>query len=416
MTSTAIQQPPGGLSKTAAWTLALGATLTMAVSYFDRQTFAVLAPVVTKELSISAREYGLLGSAFSLAYLVGSPLSGKIVDRYGARRVLLGAVIAWSIVAAFHSVAWSFGSLFVLRILLGLTESPSFPGATQTVHRALPPADRARGFGILFTGSSIGAMIAPIAASSIEKHYGFRSAFFVTAVAGLVWIPMWLFITRGAARRAVLDHAAPGVTSNEPAPSLWATVRHKAVLRACIVVLTSAPLAAFVLLWSAKYLHEAEGIAQADMGKYLWLPPVLFDIGSVGFGHLASKKLAKTREIPGPLFFACGLLASIMPIVLFVPGPWVIMACGGVALAGVAGLFALFTTDMLARVPANAVSTAGGVAAAAQSLAYIVVNPLIGEVVDATKSYTIPIIALSAVVLPGVIAFLLWKPPPLREG
>ncbi len=149
-----------------AWLLVVVATLTMAVSYFDRQVLAALAPSVKKNLDVSNEAYGWLISAFSIAYLVGSPLAGALVDRVGARRGLLGAVLAWTAVAALHTIVPTFGVLFALRIALGLAESPSFPGAAQTVQRALPPESRARGFGLLFTGGSIGAAVAPLAAAA----------------------------------------------------------------------------------------------------------------------------------------------------------------------------------------------------------------------------------------------------------
>ena len=104
----------------------------------DRQTLAVLAPTVTQALGISEQNYGWLASAFSIAYLVGAPLAGRMIDAVGARRGLLGAVVVWSIVAALHALAPGFAVLFALRIALGLAEAPSFPGAAQTVHRALP--------------------------------------------------------------------------------------------------------------------------------------------------------------------------------------------------------------------------------------------------------------------------------------
>ncbi|MBL8741390.1 MAG: hypothetical protein JNK04_09855, partial [Myxococcales bacterium] len=68
MTAAASEARPA-LSTGAGWTLTGAATLTMAVSYFDRQTFAALGPVITEALSLTGRQYGLLGSAFSLAYL-----------------------------------------------------------------------------------------------------------------------------------------------------------------------------------------------------------------------------------------------------------------------------------------------------------------------------------------------------------
>jgi hypothetical protein len=82
----------------------------------------------------------------------------------------------------------------------------------------------------------------------------------------------------------------------------------------------------------------------------------------------------------------------------------------GIALAGVAGLFTIFTADMMSRVSPNAVSTAGGITAAAQSLVYVIANPLVGVVVGATGSYVLPIVVLSLLVMPGVILWCLWEP------
>jgi MFS family permease len=114
----------------------------MAVSYIDRQTLSVIAPTVQAQLGIDDVAYGWLVSAFSIAYLVGAPIAGRVIDRVGARRGLLVAVLVWSGVAALHTLVPGFGVLFGLRIALGIAESPSFPGAAQTIHRALPPKDR----------------------------------------------------------------------------------------------------------------------------------------------------------------------------------------------------------------------------------------------------------------------------------
>ena len=191
----------------------------MAVSYVDRQTLAVLAPTVREALGISVSSYGWLVSAFSFAYLVGAPLAGRLIDAVGARRGLVGAVLVWSVVAALHAVVPGLFVLFALRIALGLTESPSFPGAAQTVHRALPPADRARGFGVLFTGSSFGAMVAPLLATWVAAHVGWRAAFLVTAVVGLCWVPLWIAVAFAGRARAVLDHAAEPPAGAPPPPA-----------------------------------------------------------------------------------------------------------------------------------------------------------------------------------------------------
>lgn len=407
-----------------AWTLALVATFTMAISYVDRQVVAVLAPTITADLRIDETSYGLLASAFSLAYLVGAPVAGRMIDRVGARRGLLAAVLLWSAIAALHALVPGFAVLFALRIALGLAEAPSFPGAAQTVHRALPPDERARGFGVLFTGSSIGAMIAAPLATAIDARFGWRVAMVVTAVAGLVWVPLWLAFAWSREGRASLDRHDPPPSEDasyrhapapsDQAPPIGEILRHPAVLRAIVVVFASAPTIAFVLLWGSKFLVRSYGLSQAQVGHYLWVPPLAFDAGAVIFGDLASRR--RDEGSPRALFAAATLLSLAVGLVPLARGPWAGLAICGVALAGGGGLFALLTSDMLARVPPSAVSLAGGCTAAAQSLAYVVANPLIGRSVQATGQYTNVLVALAIWTVPGCVLWLWWPPPPRQPA
>lgn len=392
------------------WALSLVATFTMAISYVDRQTLSVLAPTVTKALKLGDTQYGLLASAFSIAYLVGAPAAGWVIDRVGARRGLLASVLVWSLVAALHALVPGFAALFMLRIALGLAEAPSFPGAAQTVHRALPPDERARGLGILFTGSSIGAMIAAPLSTQLEARIGFRLAFVGVALVGLVWVPLWFALAWSAEGRAVLDREEE---TRVAAPPVREVVFHPAVLRALVAVVASAPTIAFALLWGSKFLTARYGITQTAVGKYLWFPPLLFDLGAVFFGDRAARR--RDGRSPRLLFGIAALLALTVVIGRFAPGPWTAVVTLGFALAGGGALFALLTADMLARVPPSAVSLAGGCTAAAQSLAYVVANPLIGRSVDAHHGYDRVLLALAMWTIPGCLVWLLWPAPPRWE-
>ncbi|MBL8715477.1 MAG: MFS transporter [Myxococcales bacterium] len=398
------------LTRRRAWAIALVATFTMAISYVDRQTLSVLAPTVTAKLNIGEEAYGWLAAAFSLAYLIGAPVAGRAIDKVGARRGLLFAVLVWSVVAASHALVPGFLALFALRIALGFAEAPSFPGAAQTIHRVLPPADRARGFGVLFTGSSIGAMIAAPLSTVLEARFGFRGAFVgVAMLGGLVWIPLWLFVTSGADARAVLDRTEQ--ETKEPAPPIAEVLLHPAVLRGIVLVLASAPVMAFLLLWGAKFLVAQHHLVQKDVGRYLWMPPLLYDLGSVAFGDLAARR--KSSDSPRALLFVAMLLTCSIGALGLPRTPWGTTLLCGVAMAGGGGLFAILTADMLARVPPSAVSLAGGLTAAAQSLAYIVANPLIGRSVQRTHTFAWATMSLAAWLVPGCLLWLLWKAPPI---
>jgi ACS family hexuronate transporter-like MFS transporter len=295
VTPTAEAEPQ--YSRLTAWTVTLVATSTMTISYLDRQVLAALAPTITDALAISETEYGWLQSAFSLAYLATAPLAGRLLERIGIRNGLLLAVLAWTAVSAAHALATSMAIMFALRILLGAAEAPSFPGAAATIARTQPASARARAIGVLFTGSSIGAMLAPILATRFAAWLpgGFRGAFVGVAIVGLAWTPLWWLATSSHAIRDRLA-AAPADVAR---PRMIDVVRRRAVREACVVVVAASPLFAFVLLWGAKILHDGFGVAQQDVGEYLWAPPLFYDLGAVAFGHLASVHASK-RGVSAP--------------------------------------------------------------------------------------------------------------------
>lgn len=394
------------------WLVAVAATLGMSVSYVDRQTLAAIAPAVRAGLHIDHAHFGWLVSAFSMAYFVFAPVSGHVVDRLGARKGFALAVVAWTCVAAAHSLATSFASLFVLRILLGVTEAPSFPAAAQSIRRALPGTTKSAGFGLLFTGSSIGAMVATPLAVAIDARWGFRMAFVVTAVLGTMWIPFWLFATRGGR----LEHEVEEHRATVEPPSTFAVLRSAPVLRSIVAIVGSAPALMFVINWTPQYLVEAWKVPKEGISGYALVPLALFDLGAVGFGWLASRRTPRgPSKTQSDLFVVALGLALVLVLVPFVPrGPGLAVVMLGLAAMGGGGIYVLVTADMLARVPVSRTSTAGAFTAAAQSLAHIVAAPLVGKSIDATHGFTVALLALGAIVLPTTLVFLVWPVPPPR--
>jgi predicted MFS family arabinose efflux permease len=401
-----------------AWAIAIVATLVMAVSYVDRQTFAALSPTICLSLHINHAQYGWLTAAFSIAYLVGAPLAGWVVDRTGARKGLIGSVLVWSLVAALHAFAPSFAVLFALRIALGAAESPSFPAAAQAVQRSLPPRHRAAGFGLLFTGSSIGAMIAAPLAIGLNRVVGWRLAFVGTAAVGLLWLPFWIAITYPRVARAMLADPAAGPPRSIPAAhgllELAQLLRLPAVQRAVLLVVATAPTVNFVYNWLPKYLVAERGLSQDGLAIYLWLPPVFFDVGALAFGVLASVRERATSRATvrgrGDLVALGGLCCSAIGCVPLAHGAAVTVLLASLALFGAGACFALLTSDMLSRVDARHVSRAGGLTAAAQSLAYVAANLIIGAVLDHAQSFDGVLVGLGLIVVPGTIAWIAWPP------
>jgi ACS family hexuronate transporter-like MFS transporter len=373
----------------------------MSVSYLDRQVLSVLAPTVTDALGLSETQYGLLAAAFAFAYLAGAPVAGAWLDRFGARRGLALALLAWSAVSASHTLVTGFGSLVALRVLLGLAEAPSFPGAMQTIQRALPAGGaRTRAVGLLFTGSSFGAVAAPLVANAFDRAFGWRFAFVGSALVGLAWLPAWLLFTGGAARAALA--AAPAAPAAVVRP-VWSS---RAVWRAFAASFAISPVLGFALLWLSKFLAAAHGLSPAQAAPYLFLPPLFFDLGSVLFGQFT----ARSPRAAHTYFGAAAVLASLMGALPFLPSPAAVSVACSLSLAGAGGVLAINTAQLIGAVPGSSVSSAGGIVVAAQSLALIVANPLIGRSIDVTGSYVPALLSLGALSLFGAGLWLSLPP------
>jgi hypothetical protein len=251
-------------------------------------------------------------------------------------------------------------------------------------------------------------MIVPPLAALVFRNAGWRVAFLITACAGLVWIPLWIAVTRSPAVRAQLDAATgPAV----PRPAFRELIAHPIVLRALVAIFAVAPVFAFPQTWGAKYLVRAFAVKQGDVGDYLWLPPLVFDVVAIVIGDRASRQRRAEGAPPRMLFAIGATLAVTLAALPLATTPWQSVIILGAAMAGSGAVYALVTADLLARMPAGSVSFAGGILAGAQSLALIIANPLIGRAVDRIGNYDGVALVLAAWVVPGSLIWLRWRPP-----
>lgn len=396
-------------SRGRAWFVAIVCTLAMTVSYVDRQVLAALGPTVRTKLDFDATHFGWLTSAFAFAYLTFAPISGAWVDRVGTRRGLMVAVLVWSVVSGLQGVAISFPTLFAIRMMLGAAESPSFPAAARTVRNVLPDRDRSAGLGLLFTGSSIGSMIAGPLAIWLNMKFGWRAAFGIAAALGTSWVPLFFFATRHESVRSLIGRREEKL---ERAP-VWAVLRDRNVLRAALLVIGSAPAISLVINWFPQILDKTFHVAQDAQARYVWAPPAAFDVGAVGFGWLASFRdrrstsgISEKRDLVA-LGAICAALLAVAPRVGDPTRATIVLS---VAMLGGGAIYTLITSEMLARVDPKLTATAGGITAAAQSIAQIVSGPLVGKSVDRSGGYTVALTALGIWIVPFALAWIAGQP------
>ena len=170
------------------WLPVVSMMLVSVISYIDRNTLALLAPTILHDTGLSAEQYGFVISAFSIAYMLGNPVWGVILDRIGVRRGMMFAVGIWSLASVSHAFAIGFRGFAAARAILGFGEGATFPGSMRTAMQTLPVENRSRGIAISYSGGSLGAIITPLPVRSSQRLvlvHGPRGAFIFTATIAL---------------------------------------------------------------------------------------------------------------------------------------------------------------------------------------------------------------------------------------
>src|SRR5579884_2050821 len=187
---------PAGLGVPAWWMqvrwriLALLFFITV-INFIDRQTLSVVAPVLLETFHMTNSDYARMVSAFMFGMMVGEFPMGWLMDRWGVRAGFSFAVVWWSIATAMHSIGRSVLQFSAFRFWMGTGECGNFSGAMKVISEWFPERERALAVGVFNSGSMVGAVIAAPCIVFITLHFGWRAAFLLPAVLGIIWTLCW---------------------------------------------------------------------------------------------------------------------------------------------------------------------------------------------------------------------------------
>ena len=162
------------------------------LNYLDRQVLSLVHPVLRKQLSLTAIGYSHILTGFLLGYTVGQLLVGRIVDKIGPRRSLSFAMIWWSTAGVLAATSRTALQLGVFLFFMGLGEAAGWPSSVKAIQEWFSASQRALAVGFFNSGSSVGAVLAPLVVSTLAIRYSWRVAFAACGAIGFFWIIPWL--------------------------------------------------------------------------------------------------------------------------------------------------------------------------------------------------------------------------------
>ncbi len=369
------------------------------LNYLDRVILSLLSPVIRAEFHLTPMDYAMAVNAFLLAYGIMYLGSGLVLDRTGSRRGLTLFVGLWSAACVLHAAITGFASLVAYRFLLGAFEPGGWTGAVKTVSERFHPAQRGLAAGIFTSGAGIGSVIAPPLVVWLSLHYGWRSAFLLSGLAGFLWLPVWWMATRG-------HQAAPRTATNFPA------LRKPRALAYVATRFFGDTTGYFFLFWLPEYLITSKGFTLAQVGALAWIPFLWNDLGALAGGALSGHLIERQRQPLEARKMAMSLAALIVLI-----GAAFQNASGtaGVLLSVSICTFGVgvWAANMHA-VPADGfaageVATVHGLAGSAGAIGGILFNTLVGHF-SASGNYFVVFLVLVLLQPLGVAALWLWLP------
>ncbi len=195
------------------WVICSLLFLATTINYLDRQVLSLLHPILEEEFNWTNTDYANITAAFQFVYAISMLFAGRIIDRLGTKWGFALAIIVWSVAAIFHAIAIPIGEsavavlgllgisglsisvvgFIISRAFLGIGEAGNFPAAIKATAEYFPKKERSFATGIFNSGTTVGAILAPLTVPWMALQWGWQSTFIAVGGIGFFWLILWFW-------------------------------------------------------------------------------------------------------------------------------------------------------------------------------------------------------------------------------
>jgi ACS family glucarate transporter-like MFS transporter len=403
------------------------------INYADRATISIAGPAIRKAMGLSPVEMGYIFSAFAWSYVIAQLPGGWLLDRFGSRITYFFSILLWSLFTLFQGAVGfltggaAVATLFLLRLLVGAAEAPSFPGNSRIAAAWFPSHERGLAAAIFNSAQYFATVLfAPIMGWLVHS-YGWQSAFVFMGVVGIVCAGVWLKVMHGPKEHPGVSESelryleeggalvALDAGRNAAKPKeveTWACIKELLANRMllgvyigqyCITTLTY-----FFLTWFPVYLVQQRGMTILKAGFVASLPAICGFLGGIIGGWLSDRmstagfSLSASRKTP----IVIGMLMSMSMIACsYISDNTLVVIVMSLAFFG-KGVGALGWAVVSDTSPREAAGLSGGLFNTFGNTAGITTPIVIGYIVQATGSFAGALVFVSANAAMAIVSYL----------
>ena len=183
------------------------------INYADRATISIAGAAIQEELGIDSVSLGYIFSAFGWAYVLAQIPGGWLLDRFGSRKVYAASIFIWSVFTLLQSFVGYISflnvvtTLFILRLMVGLAEAPSFPGNARVVAAWFPTAERGTASAVFNSAQYFATVLFAPIMGWITYSYGWEYVFIVMGSVGILFSLVWLRVVYNPTDHPLINDA-----------------------------------------------------------------------------------------------------------------------------------------------------------------------------------------------------------------
>lgn len=296
------------ITKTA-WIIITLLFLLTVISNADKAIIGFASVPIMKELGLSPEQWGFVGSIFFFLYSISAVLVGALADKIGTKKVIAGMAAVWALVQLATVFVSSYSWLLVTRLILGAGEGPSYSLAMTAAAKALPKEKLGIGLTLVSIGGPLGVAISAPVLMHIILTYGWRAGFIVTGVIGVVWIVLWLWLSK---ENKDAQAVSPNAQENSNVAILEPETKFTSVLFSKNFLLVA--LCGFATYWSftiglnwlPNYLQNVRKLSPETLKIVVALPWILITLSQLTFSSISDRLFAKTKSVVKGRVFVLG--------------------------------------------------------------------------------------------------------------
>jgi MFS family permease len=289
------------------------------VSYIDRTVVSLSIVQIGEDFSLDASKLGIVLSAFFMGYALMQIPGGWLADRFGSRKVIVIAILFWSVFTALTGLAWSLTSLLLIRFLFGIGEGGYPSASTKAISDYFPADKRTKAQSTMMSSNSLGAALAPIICAPLLAWLGWRHVFWVVSLLGIIVVVWFLLSTRQAGVYSNSDKA------HKPNREEYKQLLRNSYLWKVLLVFFFINITGWGLSsWMPSYLMQVLGINLKSIGIISAIPALFAAAGMIISGRIINKIGSNAKYgvitgifIMGVSLYLMTLSSSIVQVIIY---------------------------------------------------------------------------------------------------